>query len=76
MGSDSFFLVGLLLSVGLLVIMTVCVATRIFSSSFEYLFAPLYNYSVVASGSKDSEWEERNGRLEASLEVMRSVSML
>ena len=41
------------------VIMTVWEATRILSSSVEYLSALLYNSSIVVGGSRDSEW--RNG---------------
>ena len=49
---------GLLLSIGLLVIMTVYVVARILSSSFEYLFNHLYNSSIVTVRSKDSEWKK------------------
>ena len=38
--------------------MTVCVAARMLSSSIEYLFSHLYNSSIVAGGSKDSEWKK------------------
>ena len=45
-------------SVGLLVIMTVCADARMLSSSVEYLYASLYNSSIVAGGSKDNEWKK------------------
>ena len=55
---DDFFPVGLSFSVGWFVIMTVWVAALILSSSVEYLFAHLYNSSIVVGGSKDSEWKK------------------
>ena len=39
-------------------IMTICVAARMLSSSVEYLSTHLYNSSIVAGGSKDSEWKK------------------
>ena len=41
-----------------LVIMTFCVAAQILSSNIEYLSARLYNSSIVAGWSKDSEWKK------------------
>ena len=38
--------------------MTVLVVARILSSSVEYLFAQLYNSSIVVGGSIDSEWKK------------------
>ena len=40
------------------VIITIWEATRIFSSSVEYLFAHLYSSSIVAGGSRDSDWKK------------------
>ena len=37
--------------------MTVCVVVRMLSSSVEYLSGRLYNSSIVADRSKDSEWK-------------------
>ena len=54
----TFFPFDLLLSVGLLVIMTVCVADRMLSSSVEYLMTYMYNSSIVIDGSKDIEWKK------------------
>ena len=42
----------------LLVIMIICVTAQMLSSSVEYLSACLYNSSLVADGSKDSEWNK------------------
>ena len=39
-------------------IMTVCVVAQILSSSVEYLFARLYNSSIVVGRPKDSEWKK------------------
>ena len=39
-------------------IMIVCVVVRILSSSIEYLYARLYNSSIVTDESKDSEWKK------------------
>ena len=39
-------------------IMYVWVAARILSSSVEYLFARLYNSSIIAGRSRDSEWKK------------------
>ena len=39
------------------VIITVWEASRILSSSVEYLSARLYNSSIVVGGSRDSEWK-------------------
>ena len=39
-------------------IMTVCVAAQMLSSSVEYLFARLYNSSIIVGGSKDGEWQK------------------
>ena len=58
MDVDSFFPSGLSFSAGWFVIMTVWVATRILSSSVEYLFACLYNSSIVTGGSRDNEWKK------------------
>ena len=41
------------------VIITVCEATRILSSSFEYLSVGLYNSSIMVGRSRDSEWKNR-----------------
>ena len=48
----------LLISAGLLVIMTICVTMRMLSSNVEYLSARLYNSSIIAGGSKDNEWKK------------------
>ena len=42
-------------------IMRVCVVVRMTSFSVEYLCARLYNSSIVAGGSKDSEWKKEVG---------------
>ena len=55
LGSGGFFLSGLLLSTGLLAIMTVCVVVQMLSSNVEYLSARLYNSSIVVGWFKDSE---------------------
>ena len=39
-------------------IMTVWVVAQILSSNVEYLSARLYNSSIVANGSRDSEWKK------------------
>ena len=39
------------------VIITVCEATRIFSSRVEYLSARLYSSSMVAGGSRERDWK-------------------
>ena len=39
-------------------IMIVWVTARISSSSVEYMFAHLYNSSIVAGGSRDREWKK------------------
>ena len=39
-------------------IMTVCVVVRMLSFNVEYLYARLYNSSIIAGGSKDSEWKK------------------
>ena len=52
------------------VIITVCVAARMLSSSVENLSARRYNSSMVASGSRD-RLEERGGRSEASSKVLQ-----
>ena len=39
-------------------IMTVWVADRILSFNVEYQSARLYNSSIVAGGSRDSEWKK------------------
>ena len=41
----------------LVVIMTVCEAARMLSSSVENLSARRYNSSIVASGSRDKDWK-------------------
>ena len=40
------------------VIITVWEATRILSSSVEYLSALLYSSSIVTGGSRDSDWKK------------------
>ena len=39
-------------------IMIVCVIGQMLSSNVEYLSVRLYNSSIVAGGSKDSEWKK------------------
>ena len=41
------------------VIITVCEAARILSSSVEYLSARLYSSSIVAGESRDRDWKKR-----------------
>ena len=67
---------SLFLSADLLVSMTVCVATQILSSSVEYLYARLYNFSIVAGGSKDSEWKKGVDGPKLLLKFQRTTSML
>ena len=58
------------------VIIMVWAAARILSSSVEYLFASLYNSSIVAGRSRDSEW--KNGVVGPKLirKFWRIVSIL
>ena len=58
LGSNYFFPSILLLSVGLFVILTICVVGQMLSSSVKYLSARLYNSSIVVSGFKDNEWKK------------------
>ena len=41
------------------VIITVCEATRIFSSRVEYFSARRYNSSMVAGGLRERDWKKR-----------------
>ena len=52
-------------------IMTVWVAALILSSSVKYLYVRLYNSSIVAGGSRDSEWKKGVDRPKASLEPLK-----
>ena len=57
-GCEGFFPASLSFSVSWFVIMIVWVAAQILFSSVEYLFALLYNSSIVVGGPRDSEWKK------------------
>ena len=62
---------GLSFSSGWFVIMTVWVAAQILSSNVEYMSARLYNSSIIAGGSRDSEWKKGVDGPEASPEIQK-----
>ena len=66
------FLVGLLLWV---VIITICEADRILSSSVEYLFARLYSSSIVRGGYSDRDWKKGVVNPKLIRKVWRIASM-
>ena len=74
--SDGFFPDDLFPSVDWFVIMTVWAVARILSSNIEYLSARLYNSSIVAGGSKDSDWKKGADGPKHLLKFWRVVSML
>ena len=55
---------------------TVCKADQILSPNFEYLSACLYNSSIVASRSRDSEWKNELVSPELLRKFRRTASML
>ena len=67
------FVVGLLFWE---VIITVWEATRILSSNIEYLFARLYSYSIVAGGSRDSDWKKGVVSPKLLRKFLRTASLL
>ena len=56
--------------------MTIWVAAQILSSSIEYLSAPVYNSSIIAGGSKDSDYKKGVDGLKLLLKFWRTASML
>ena len=56
--------------------MTIWVATWILYSNIEYLLARLYNSSLIAGGSKDSEWKKGVDGPNLLLKFWRTASML
>ena len=56
--------------------MTVWVAERILSSSIEYRSARLYNSSIIAGGSKGSDWKKEVDDPKLLLKFWRTVSIL
>ena len=46
------------------------------SSNVEYLFARLYNSSIVAGGSRDSEWKNGVVGLKLMWKFLRTASIL
>ena len=58
------------------VIITVWEVARMLSSSVEYLSSRLYNSSIIAGGSSDSEW--KNGVVDPKLllKFRRTASIL
>ena len=58
------------------VIITVWEATRIFSSSVEYLSTRLYSSSIIAGGSKDSNWKKGVADPKLCRKFWRIASML
>ena len=58
------------------IIITVWEAARILSSSVEYLSTRLYNSSIVAGGSRDSDWKKGVVGPKLLRKFWRTASML
>ena len=70
---------GLPLVVGLplwVVIITVWEEARMLSSNVEYLFARMYNSSIITGGSRDSEWKNSVVGPKLLHKFWRTVSIL